>query len=91
MLVLEVCVRGADPAVTQPRGGLLDQPGVGPVDLGLAAVVLVGHALLPVVALGVGARGKWARLACHATPGARLSCAVAGGLGVPAMPRAPAR
>jgi hypothetical protein len=44
--------------VTQPRGRLLNQPRVGPVDLGLAAVVLVGHALLPVVALVVGAPGK---------------------------------
>jgi len=56
--------------------------GSAPVDLGLAAVVLVGYALLPVVALVVGARGKRARPAFHATPGARRSCAVAGGIGV---------
>jgi hypothetical protein len=92
VLVLEARVRRDDRSdAAAPRGRLLNQPGVGPVDLGLAAVVLVGYALLPVVALVVGARGKRARPAFHATPGARLSCAVAGEIGVLATPRAPAR
>ena len=42
----------------QLRGGLLDHLPVGPVDVDPASVVLVGHVLLPVVALLVGARGK---------------------------------
>ena len=44
---------------------LLDQRPVGPVDLDAAAVVLVRHVLLPVLALLVGARGKRAQTASH--------------------------
>jgi hypothetical protein len=47
-------------AVAQLRGGLLNQRPVGSVDLDPATFLLVRHALLPVVALLVGARGKQA-------------------------------
>ena len=56
-------IPGPDRTVPQLRGGLLDHLPIGPVDLDPAALVLVRHVLLPVVALLVGARGKRARSA----------------------------
>ena len=51
VLAWDARIAGADRALAQLRGGLLDHSPVGPVLLDLAAVLLVVHVLLPVVAL----------------------------------------
>ena len=75
VLVRQARVAGQDRAVAQLGRGLLDHLPVGPVDVDPAAVVLALNALLPVVALLVGARGKRASPACAPWPRpARSQC-----------------